>query len=81
MLGTISSRQVLAIFLGGPDGSFGPRVDYSVQASGFTVGDLNRDGKVDVIYTSGTPTGTYTITVTATSGALMQTMRLTLTAQ
>jgi len=27
------------------------------------------------------PTGTYTITVTATSGALIQTMRLTLTVQ
>ena len=54
MLGTISSGQVLSIFLGKPDGSFGPRVDYSVQASGFTVGDFNGDGKVDVIVVSST---------------------------
>jgi hypothetical protein len=49
MLGTISSGQVLSIFLGRPDGSFAPRVDYSVQATGFTVGDFNGDGKLDVI--------------------------------
>jgi hypothetical protein len=49
ILGSISSGQVLSIFLGRPDASFGPRVDYSVQASGFTVGDFNGDGKADVI--------------------------------
>ena len=52
MLGTISSGQALSIFLGRPDGSFGPRVDYPIQGLetiGFTVGDFNGDGKVDVI--------------------------------
>lgn len=49
MLGTISSGLALSIFLGRPDGSFGPRVDYAVQANGFTVGDFNGDGKLDVI--------------------------------
>jgi FG-GAP-like repeat len=49
ILGSISSGQVLSIFLGRPDASFGPRVDYSVQASGFTIGDFNGDGKADVI--------------------------------
>ena len=48
MLGTISSGQALSIFLGKPDGSFGPRVDYPVQASGFTVGDFNGDGILDL---------------------------------
>jgi hypothetical protein len=54
ILGTISSGSALSIFLGKADGSFGPRVDYSVQASGFTVGDFNGDGKVDVIVVSST---------------------------
>lgn len=49
ILGAISSGQALSIFLGRPDASFAPRVDYSVQASGFTVGDFNGDGKADVI--------------------------------
>jgi FG-GAP-like repeat/FG-GAP repeat len=53
MLGTIPNGQALSIFLGKPDGSFGSRVDYSLQAtaqpSGFTVGDFNGDGKLDVI--------------------------------
>lgn len=52
ILGSIPSGQVLSIFLGRPDASFGPRVDYSVQASGFTVGDFNGDGKPDVIVIS-----------------------------
>lgn len=52
ILGTISSGSALSIFLGKPDGSLGPRVDYSVQANGFTVGDFNGDGKVDVIVVS-----------------------------
>ena len=53
ILGPASSGWVLSIFLGRADGSFGPRVDYSVQAitgqASFTVGDFNGDGKVDVI--------------------------------
>ena len=54
IIGTIPSGLVLSIFLGRADGSFGPRADYAiqpstVQASGFTVGDFNDDGKVDVI--------------------------------
>ncbi len=54
IIGTISRGLVLSIFLGRADGSFGPRADYSiqpstVQASGFTVGDFNGDGKVDVV--------------------------------
>lgn len=53
ILGPASSGWVLSIFLGRPDGSFGPRVDYSVQAvtgqASFAVGDFNGDGKVDVI--------------------------------
>jgi hypothetical protein len=49
MLGSISSGTTVSIFLGKPDGSFAPRVDYPVQASGFTVGDFNGDGKLDVI--------------------------------
>jgi hypothetical protein len=49
ILGSIPSGQALSIFLGRPDGSFGPRVDYSTQANGFTVGDFNGDGKLDVI--------------------------------
>lgn len=49
LLGSISSGQVLSIFLGTPDASFAPRIDYSVQANGFTVGDFNGDGKFDVI--------------------------------
>ena len=49
ILGSISSGQVLSIFLSRPDGSFAPRVDYSVQANGFTVGDFNGDSKADVI--------------------------------
>jgi hypothetical protein len=52
ILGTISSGQALSIFLGRPDGSFGPRIDYPIQGIqpiGFTVGDFNGDGKVDVI--------------------------------
>ncbi len=59
MLGTISSGQALSIFLGKPDGSFGPRVDYPVQASGFTVGDFNGDGKVDVVVVSSTGTSIF----------------------
>jgi FG-GAP-like repeat len=49
ILGTTSAGEALSIFLGRPDGSFAPRVDYTVQASGFTVGDFSGDGKVDVI--------------------------------
>lgn len=53
MLGTIPNGQSLSIFLGRPDGSFGSRVDYSLQAtaqpSGLMVGDFNGDGKLDVI--------------------------------
>jgi hypothetical protein len=49
ILGSSSGEQVLSMFLGRPDGSFAPRVDYSVQATGFTVGDFNGDGKLDVI--------------------------------
>ena len=52
ILGSTSAGQVLSIFLGRPDGSFAPRVDYSVQATGFTVGDFNGDGKLDVIVVS-----------------------------
>src|SRR5215472_13944906 len=54
MLGPASSGWVLSIFLGRPDGSFAPRLDYSVQAitgqASFTVGDFNGDGKADVIF-------------------------------
>lgn len=49
ILGSISSGPTLSVFLGRPDASFSPRVDYSVQAIGFTVGDFNGDGKTDVI--------------------------------
>ncbi len=49
IFGSTSAGQVLSIFLGRPDGSFAPGVDYSVQANGFTVGDFNGDGKLDVI--------------------------------
>ena len=49
ILGSTSAGQVLSIFLGRPDGSFAPGVDYSVQANGFTLGDFNGDGKLDVI--------------------------------
>jgi hypothetical protein len=50
MLGSGSTPgQILSIFLSRPDGSFAPRVDYSVQATGFTVGDFNGDGKLDVV--------------------------------
>ena len=49
ILGATPAGQTLSIFLGRPDGSFGPRQDYSVQASGFAVGDFNGDGKLDVI--------------------------------
>jgi FG-GAP-like repeat/FG-GAP repeat len=52
ILGSTSGGQVLSIFLGRPDGSFAPRVDYSVQGTGFTVGDFNGDGKLDVIVVS-----------------------------
>lgn len=54
VLGSLSSGPALSIFLGRPDGSFAPRVDYSAQASGFTVGDFNGDGKIDVIIVSST---------------------------
>jgi len=49
ILGTISSGEALSIFVGRPDATFGPRVDYPVQANGFTVGDFNGDGKTDVV--------------------------------
>src|SRR5690349_2701645 len=49
ILGSTSGGQVLSIFLGRPDGSFAARIDTAVQASGFTVGDFNGDGKLDVI--------------------------------
>jgi FG-GAP-like repeat len=52
ILGATSGGQVLSIFLGRPDGSFAPRLDYSAQATGFTVGDFNGDGKVDVVIVS-----------------------------
>src|SRR5215469_3506255 len=48
ILGSIATGQVLSVFLGKPDASFDPRVDYSVQATGFTLGDFNGDGKLDV---------------------------------
>ncbi len=49
ILGSLSGGPALSIFLGRPDGSFAPRVDYPVQATGFTVGDFNGDGKLDVV--------------------------------
>jgi len=52
ILGPTSSGLALSIFLGRPDGTFAPRTDYSVQAAGFTVGDFNGDGKLDVIVVS-----------------------------
>jgi len=52
ILGTLSSGPALSIFLGRADGSFAPRMDYSVQTSsgGIAVGDFNGDGKPDVIF-------------------------------
>jgi len=52
ILGTTSAGQTLSIFLGRSDGSLGSREDYSVQADGFTIGDFNGDGKLDVITVS-----------------------------
>ena len=57
ILGTTSSGQVLSIFLGRPDGTFGARVDYTVQTNGFTLGDFNGDGRLDVIVVPSDPTG------------------------
>src|SRR3974390_846501 len=54
ILGSTSNGKVLSIFLGQPGGSFAPRVDYSIQAASFPVGDYNGDGKVDIV-TSGDP--------------------------
>jgi hypothetical protein len=53
ILGTTSNGQFLSIFLGKPDGTLAQRVDYPIQATGFTVGDFNGDGKLDVIVVGG----------------------------
>jgi len=51
------TSQVISIFLGKPDGTFAPRVDYpllvsgyyDVEVSGFTVGDFTGNGKLDIV--------------------------------
>src|SRR5207302_2979005 len=58
MLGTISSGQALSIFLGKPDGSFGPRVDYPVDASRFPAADVHGADTDDVVVVSSTGTTT-----------------------
>ena len=47
-----AGTQVISIFLGKSNGTFASRVDYAVQASGFTVGDFNGDGKLDIVTVS-----------------------------
>ncbi len=53
LLGSSSGQQDqttgISILLGKPDGTFAPMVNYPVEASGFTVGDFNGDGKLDII--------------------------------
>jgi hypothetical protein len=48
VLGSSSGGPVLSIFLHRADGTFAQSNDYPVQAAGFTVGDFNGDGKLDV---------------------------------
>jgi hypothetical protein len=50
ILGSTSvTSQLISIYLRKPDGTFAPRVDYPVEATGFAVGDFNGDGKLDIV--------------------------------
>jgi hypothetical protein len=49
ILGSTSSITEVSVFIAKTDGTFAPKADYPVPASGFTVGDFDGDSKLDIV--------------------------------
>ncbi len=49
----VNGTPVLAVYLGRPNGTLAPPVDYAVSGSSLAVGDFNGDGKLDIVAVGG----------------------------
>lgn len=79
--GNFNSSPLATVYMGNGDGTFGPKVDYSVGGSvsqAVVIGDFNRDGKLDVALATNAGTicillgvgdGTFQLPVTFPSAA------------